>query len=134
MTVKTIDIHAHVLTEETMRLLRSEAPSVGPRLERIDDEAAVLEVAGKRYRPFPRGAFDLERRFADMAAGAVDVQVVSVTPQTLLYDQEAALAAACAGIQNDQIAKLIRQYPDQFWGLATLPMQAPQLAADELGR
>jgi aminocarboxymuconate-semialdehyde decarboxylase len=132
--VNTIDIHAHVLTEKTMRLLRSEAPKVGPRLERIDDESAVLEVAGNRYRPFPRGAFDLEQRFADMAAGEVDVQVVSVTPQTLLYDQEAALAAACASIQNEQIAKLTRQYPDRFWGLATLPMQSPQLAADELGR
>jgi len=131
---KTIDIHAHVLTEETMRLLRKEAPKVGPRLQRIDDEAAVLEVAGNPYRPFPRGAFDLERRFADMVAGEVDVQVVSVTPQTLLYDQEAPLAAACARIQNDQIAKLIGQYPHRFLGLATLPMQAPQLAADELDR
>src|SRR5215470_8862561 len=72
---KTIDVHAHVLTEETMRLLRAEAPSIGPQLKPIDGEQAVLEVAGTPYRPFPRGGWDLERRFADMDAAGVDMQV-----------------------------------------------------------
>ncbi len=37
-------------------------------------------------------------------------------------------------IQNDQIAALVRKYPERFRGLATLPMQAPELAARELRR
>ena len=44
------------------------------------------------------------------------------------------LTAACASLQNDQIAKLVKTYPDQFLGIATLPMQAPQRAAEELRR
>jgi aminocarboxymuconate-semialdehyde decarboxylase len=67
-----------------------------------------------------------------MAAAEVDMQAVSVCPQTFIYDQDAALAAALARIQNEQIAKLVSQHPDRFLGLATLPMQAPQQAADEL--
>jgi aminocarboxymuconate-semialdehyde decarboxylase len=132
--MRTIDVHTHVLTEETMGLLQKEAPKIAPRLTPIDSDFAVLEVAGTPYRPFPRGGFDLERRFADMAAAEVDVQVLSATPQTYFYDQEPALAAACAALQNDQIAKLVKTHSDRFLGIATLPMQAPQLAAEELRR
>ena len=132
--MRSVDIHTHVLTEETLGLLQREAPKIAPRLSPIDADSAVLEVAGTPYRPFPRGGFDIERRFADMAAAEVDVQVLSATPQTYFYDQDPALAAACAALQNDQIAKLVKAHPGRFLGIATLPMQAPQRAADELKR
>ncbi len=132
--MKTIDIHAHVIGEETMRLMQQEAPKVAPRITPIDGESAVFEVAGTPYRPFPRGGFDLARRFKDMAAAEVDMQAVSVCPQTFLYDQDASLVDALARIQNEQIAKLAKQHPDRFMGLATLPMQAPERAAEELRR
>jgi aminocarboxymuconate-semialdehyde decarboxylase len=131
---RTIDCHTHVLTEEMMALLQKEAPKVAPKITAIDAESAMLEAAGVPYRPFPRGGWDLERRFRDMAAAEVDVQVLSATPQTYFYNQEASLAAACAAIQNDQIAKLVAAHPDRFLGIATLPMQSPQHAADELTR
>ncbi|HEX2336734.1 MAG TPA: amidohydrolase family protein [Hyphomicrobiaceae bacterium] len=129
-----IDVHAHILAEETMALMREEAPSLGPRFERIDDDFAVLDVAGSTYRPFPRGAWDLQKRFQDMDAAGIDMQVVSNTPQTFLYNQDAALTAVLAALQNDQIAKVVAAHPDRLLGIATLPMQAPQLAADELRR
>jgi len=131
---RTLDIHTHVLTEEMIGLIRKEAPKVAPRMTAIDADSFILEVAGTPYRPFPRGGFDMERRFADMDAAEVNVQVLSATPQTYLYDQEPSLAAACATIQNDQIAKLTATHPDRFLGIATLPMQAPELAAAELRR
>jgi aminocarboxymuconate-semialdehyde decarboxylase len=105
-----------------MSLMRKEAPKVGPRLERIDDDFAVLEVAGSPYRPFPRGGWDMARRLSDMDAAGVDVQVVSNTPQTFLYDQEGALAATLSALQNDQIAKAIAGNPARLVGIATLPM------------
>ena len=131
---RTIDAHAHILAEETMALMRKEAPKIGPRMERIDDDFAVLEVAGSRYRPFPRGGWDMQRRLGDMDAAGVDVQLISNTPQTFLYNQEPALTAALAGLQNDEIAKAVTANPKRLIGLATLPMQAPALAADEFAR
>src|SRR5262245_37755175 len=116
--MRTIDVHTHVLTEETMGLLQKEAPKIAPRLTPIDADVAVLEVAGTPYRPFPRGGFDIERRLADMAAAEVDVQVLSATPQTYYFDQDPAMAAACAALQNDQIAKLVNAHPDRFIGIA----------------
>jgi aminocarboxymuconate-semialdehyde decarboxylase len=131
---RTIDAHAHILAEETMALMRKEAPQIGPRVQRIDDDFAVLEVAGNPYRPFPRGGWDMQRRLSDMDAAGVDVQVVCNTPQTFLYNQDPSLTAALAAIQNDQIAKAVGEVPKRLIGLATLPMQAPALAADELRR
>src|SRR5262245_38256592 len=130
----TIDAHAHILAEETMALMRKEAPKVGPRMERIDDDFSVLEVAGSRYRPFPRGGWDMQRRLSDMDAAGIDVQVVCNTPQTFLYNIDPALAVTLAALQNDQIAKAVAANPQRLIGLATLPMQAPALSADELRR
>ena len=131
---RTIDCHTHILTEEAMKLLGKEAPAIAPKLTPIDADNAVLEVAGTPYRPFPRGGWDVERRFADMDAAEVDMHVLSATPQTYLYDKDTSLAAATSAIQNDQIAKLVKAHPDRFMGIATLPMQAPEQAATELRR
>lgn len=132
--VRTIDTHTHVLTEETAALLRKETPKVAVTITPVDAEFATLDVGGVTYRPFPRGGFDITRRLRDMDAMDVDVQVLSATPQTYLYNQEASLGAATAAIQNDQIAKLVKENPRRFTGIATLPMQAPDKAADELRR
>ena len=131
---RTIDCHTHILTDETIGLLAKEAPWVAPKLTPIDDDFAVLEIAGTPYRPFPRGGWELERRFKDMAAAEVDVHVLSATPQTYLYDQDPAMTVATSALQNDQIAKLVKAHPDRFMGIATLPMQAPERAAEELKR
>lgn len=99
-----------------------------------DADNAALDVSGVVYRPFPTGGFDIARRVRDMDAMGVDVQVLSATPQTYLYNQDVSLGAAAAAIQNDQIAKLVKENPQRFMGIATLPMQAPEKAADELRR
>src|SRR5262245_9503411 len=132
MASQTIDVHAHILTEETIRLLQSEAPQVAPKLTDVDDQFGTLDVAGNVYRHFPRGGWDLDRRLQDMAATKVDVQVLSVCPQTFLYAQPEPVAAAFARIQNEQLSKLAKARPDRFLGIATLPMQAPKAAADEV--
>ncbi len=131
---RTLDIHTHVLTEEMMARLGKESPKVAARMSALDKDSFVLEIAGVPYRPFPRGGFDLERRFADMDAAEVDEHVLSATPQSYLYEQEAALTAACAAMQNEAIAKLVAAHPDRFLGIATLPMQSGELAAKELTR
>jgi aminocarboxymuconate-semialdehyde decarboxylase len=62
------------------------------------------------------------------------MHVLSATPQTWLYGQEAAIGLAAAAIQNDEIARLTKEHPARFAGIATLPMQAPGQAAAELRR
>ncbi|MBI2756776.1 MAG: amidohydrolase [Chloroflexi bacterium] len=130
----TIDIHAHVLTEDMMARL-GEADAVhAPRLEERQAEQATLVVGTFRFPAFPRGGWDVARRLADMDATGVAVQALSVVPFTYLYELEPALGATFSRIQNDAIAALVRDHPTRFVGLATLPLQDPLVAADELRR
>jgi len=130
--LRTIDTHTHILTQETAALLTKAGVKV--TITPDDAESAALDVGGTMYRPFPTGGFDIPRRLRDMDGMGVDVHVLSATPQTYLYNQESALGAVLSAIQNDQMAKHIAAHPDRFLGIATLPMQDPVRAADELRR
>jgi len=131
---KTIDMHTHVLADATVKLMQKEIPSLGLKMAPYDADNAVCEVAGVAYRPFPRGGHDIEWRFKDMDAAEVDVHLLSAAPQTWLYGQEAAVGVTASAIQNDEIARHVKEHPERFSGIATLPMQAPDKAADELRR
>jgi aminocarboxymuconate-semialdehyde decarboxylase len=134
MTQRTIDTHTHVLAAETAALLTKEVSQVPVTITDIDKDIALLDVGGVAYKPFPRGGFDIARRLQDMDDTGVDVHLLSATPQTYMYNKDAALGAAAAVIQNDQMAKHIADHPTRFMGIATLPMQDPKRAADELKR
>ena len=129
-----IDVHAHMLPEEAIRRLAGESARVAPRL--IDqDGQLIMEIAGKVVqRPMPREIFDLDLRLRDMDQNGVAMQLVCATIQTFFYDEEPALGLACAALQNDVLADVIRRTPSRFGGLATLPMQDPARAVDELTR
>jgi aminocarboxymuconate-semialdehyde decarboxylase len=131
----TIDIHAHILPEETIRRLSKEAPRLAPKLVAQGDGSTVLEIAGQVVqRPMPPQCWDLDRRLADMDAHDIDRQAICAMVQTFFYNQEPALGLACAALQNDEIAAVVRRHPDRFVALASLPLQDPLSAADELAR
>ncbi|WP_237214388.1 amidohydrolase family protein [Falsiroseomonas oryziterrae] len=132
MTV--IDAHTHILTEAMIAAIAKEVPSCAPKLTRVDDDSAILEILDVKQNPFPRAAWDLEQRFADMAAQRVDMHVVCNIPHTFLYEADPGAAAAVCEIQNEAIGALCRQYPDRFLGLATAAMQDPASAAATLER
>ncbi|MGG5818628.1 amidohydrolase family protein [Falsiroseomonas sp. HW251] len=129
-----IDAHTHVLTEAMIAAIAKEVPSCTPKLTRVDDDSAILEILDVRQNPFPRSAWDLERRFALMAEQRIDMQVVCNIPHTFLYEADPGAATAMAEIQNEAIGALCRQYPDRFLGLATAAMQDPSAAAATLDR
>jgi aminocarboxymuconate-semialdehyde decarboxylase len=132
---RTIDIHAHILPEETIRRLGKEAPRLAPTLVAKGDGSTVMDIAGRVVQnPMPRECWDLDLRLADMDKHGVDRQAICATVHSFYYDQEPALGAACAIVQNDEIAAVARRHSDRFVALATLPLQDPRRAADELMR
>ena len=100
----------------------------------IDASCATLDVGGVAYRPFPRGGFDIAHRLRDMDATGVDVHVLSATPQTYLYNQEAALGARRPRSRTTRSPNTSTHIRTASWASRTLPMQAPEKAADELRR
>jgi aminocarboxymuconate-semialdehyde decarboxylase len=132
---RTVDIHAHMLPEETIRRLGKESPRVAPKLIEQPDGTTIMEIAGKVVqRPMPRECWDLDLRLADMDKHGVDMQAVCATVHTFFYDAEPALGLASAALQNDEIAAVVKRHPNRFVALATLPLQDPPRAADELTR
>lgn len=131
---KIIDVHAHMLSEDMMKRLGKEAPELHFTITDIDAHGATLKVGSLVQTPYARGGWDLAKRLGDMEAAGIDMQVVSPVPQTFLYDLEPKRTQALCEIQNEMLGELSRRLPDKFCGIATLPMQNPELAAAVLER
>ncbi len=127
-----VDLHAHILTLETLRQMQAEAPDFAPRLVQESDGSTTYAFREMRYANFPPGTWDVDIRLADMDSTGIDVQALSVVPFAFFYPLPAEVNAVFARIQNEQIAALVRSHPGRFAGLATLPMQDPVRAEEEL--
>ena len=132
--LRVIDVHAHILTEDMIAVLNREVPGYRLKLREVDGDFATLNVGAISYPKFPRGGWDLERRFRDIERAKFDQQVLSVLPQSVAYEEEPALALAMSQIQNESISALVKQHPDRFLGLGTVPLQSPDASVTELRR
>jgi len=112
--IRTIDIHAHCYFHETVALL--------------GEEAAKIELSPVNGTS---GTFiDIGQRLAAMDAQAVDMEILSINP--FWYGRERDLAAQIVKIQNEKLAELCASKPDRFAAFASLTLQAPDLAVQEL--
>jgi aminocarboxymuconate-semialdehyde decarboxylase len=109
--VRTVDIHAHCDLD-------------------VRDLVAGTPLQG-RGAPFAAGRYGLDDvRLAVMDRQGIDVQVVSINP--FWYGADHALAARLIASLNDGLAAEIRKHPGRFAALATVALQHPELAADQL--
>lgn len=131
---RIVDVHAHMLSEDMMKRLAKEAPELHFTITDIDAHGATLKVGSLVQTPYARGGWDLDKRLGDMEAAGIDMQVVSPVPQTFLYDLEAKRTDALCEIQNEMLGDLARRMPDKFLGIATVPLQNPEMAAATLER
>ena len=72
----------------------------------------------------------MEKRLAAMDSQAVDMEVLSINPNW--YNKDRELAGQVVKIQNDKLAELCASKSDRFAGFASLTLQAPDLAVQEL--
>ena len=105
--------------------------------EAIAEANAAVATGGVR-REFPQGVLAKlrelgEPRIADMDAGGIDVQVISLqAPGVQLLD--AATAVPLARQTNDVLADAVHRRSDRLAGFATVPTSDPEAAAAELER
>jgi aminocarboxymuconate-semialdehyde decarboxylase len=121
-----IDMHAHVIPDGFPDR------EGWPRIEEAD--GARLLVSGQMRLTAQDAYFDAERRLAAMDANGVDAEVVSPLPPLLNYRLPAAGARDLCRAVNEFIVRLCEVSPGRFYGLGTVPMQDPDLAAAELSR
>lgn len=73
-------------------------------------------------------------RLAEMDRNGIDYVILSQTGPGVQVVEDVKEAVARAQENNNFLAGRIKQYPDRFGGFATLPMQDPVAAAEELER
>jgi aminocarboxymuconate-semialdehyde decarboxylase len=127
-----IDAHAHVMPGFFPAAPSGCDPASWPSMSPGDDGARVL-VSGPVRFSARQVWFDAERRLAASAASGVDAEVVSPFPPLLNYRLPALAGRDLARWVNEYIAGLCAAAPGRIYGLGTVPLQDPGLAAEELG-
>lgn len=91
--IRSIDVHAHIMPEETIGQLARQSVRVALKLIPQDDGSTRMEIDGRVVQnPMLPQMFDLDLRLRDMDAYQVDMQLISTNVQTLFYGEEPALA------------------------------------------
>jgi aminocarboxymuconate-semialdehyde decarboxylase len=129
--MRTIDIHAHWYPEEWLKLFEKDGPGEGARLERT---AKGYTIRTERItNAFDDEFVSLDLRLQGMRRQGVDVQALSLTAP-MVYWASAGLGLALSQTYNDAASAAHLKHPERLFGLAMLPMQAPELALKELER
>ncbi len=104
--VKTVDVHAHCGIPAAMALM---GLKVAPQTLLMSDTSERLEA---------------------MDAQGIDVEALSINPYW--YGAERDLAAELIDIQNAGLAEICAAHPDRFVAFASVALQHPVLAAEQL--
>ena len=98
----------------------------------VPEGEARLLVSGRVRFTARTVWFDAEQRLAASAASGVDAEVVSPFPPLLNYALPAGSGRDLARWVSEYIASLCAAFPGRCYGLGTVPLQDPDLAAGEL--
>ncbi|HEV2055090.1 MAG TPA: amidohydrolase family protein [Methylomirabilota bacterium] len=109
--VKTVDVHAHCAVPEAMALMGLKVTGA-PNLPNV----LVMSQAADRLRA--------------MDEQGIDVEALSINPYWYKADRD--VARQLITIQNEKLAEACAANPERFVAFATVALQHPDLAAEQL--
>ena len=109
--VKTVDVHAHCAVPEAMALMGLKVTGA-PNLPNV----LVMSQAADRLRA--------------MDEQGIDVEALSINPYWYKTDRD--VAQKLITIQNEKLAEACAANPERFVAFATVALQHPDLAAEQL--
>lgn len=112
--VKTIDVHSHCFFQPALDAAKMQLKDVIP-----------APVKGT-----PEHIMVLDERLRAMDAMGIDMQVLGINP--FWYKKDVDLAREVCRIHNEQLAQLCASKPDRFAAFASLTLQDPQIAVQQL--
>jgi aminocarboxymuconate-semialdehyde decarboxylase len=131
MPCKRVDLHTHILPKKLPDLSAKYGYGGWISTEDLPNGGKRMMLDGKPFRDIECNCYDPEARI-DETDG--QIQVLSTIPVLFNYWAKPDHCLDLAKYLNDDISMTCQQYPKKFIGLGTLPMQAPELAVQELYR
>ncbi|KAK2597869.1 hypothetical protein N8I77_012624 [Diaporthe amygdali] len=135
-----IDLHTHIMPSSLPDLAAVHTASgrsyAWPSFQPCTDGSGDIDMynGGKFFRRVKPNCYDPSTRITEMDAAGVDVQVLSTVPLLFCYDAPVEPAVVLAQSLNEHIANIVKESPDRFVGLATVPLQDVDEAVRELKR
>ena len=127
-----IDIHAHFYPREWLALVENEGAAFGAET-RVVDGKRFLKIGEVQAGPFSRRFTEHDARLEAMDKQGVAMHALSLS-LPMVYWAGPELSLRLSAVYNDATADAHERFPRRLFGLATLPMQAPELALRELAR
>ncbi len=94
----------------------------------------MLKDDGTFFREIESNCWDVNARLEDMKRTKVDFQVLCTIPVMFSYWAKPKDCLKVSEFLNDDLARTVKENPDHFAGLGTIPMQSPELAVKEFRR
>ncbi|MBS0220878.1 MAG: amidohydrolase [Proteobacteria bacterium] len=104
--IKTVDVHAHCAVPAAMALIKHPLEAPGLLMSDIDTRIAAMDAQG------------------------IDVEALSINPYW--YRAERDIAAELIRVQNEALAEFCVANSDRFVAFATVALQHPDLAAEQV--
>lgn len=131
MTKQRFDLHTHFYTNEFFQAVR-DLPS-DFSFDKSSTGQTIITYRGARFFGVTPPMTDVSQRIEDMDRVGIDVEVVSLSTPNVFFTT-AEHQPAIARMMNDAYAQLIATHPNRFKGFASIPMDAPEAALNELHR
>lgn len=128
---RKLDLHTHYYPPiyfDKIRDLPSEFS-----FDKSPSGQTIIKYRGARFFGVTPPMTDVARRLEDMDRVGIDVEVISLSTPNLFFT-DAEHQPAIARLVNDAYADLIARHPARFKGFASIPMDAPDAALNELHR
>lgn len=118
-----IDFHSHFYPSAYIKAL--EARSDWPKISTDEKETKHFVYDEKRSTPINDSFYDVSKRISDMDEGGIDMAVLTLSNPFVF---------SLAGLVNNELSRIMRDFPERFVCLAALPFDDISEAVNELDR
>jgi aminocarboxymuconate-semialdehyde decarboxylase len=127
-----VDVHLHFLSPLAIDAARTSAGRLGVRV--LDDGERPRLAVGKEppTRPLLEALYTLDRPLAFLDGQGIDAAVLGPLMDVAGYSLPPDQGVAWSRAQNEALAGSLAEAGGRHRGLATVPLQSPALAAEEL--